>query len=147
MAPAKDPKPSGRQPQRHDLTGAEWAIIKAVWQHEPCAAPTVQETLQDQTGWTYSTVKTLMDRMVDKGLLATERIRNLILYRSAITRTQARRSEVLRTLQRAFDGAAQPMMQFLLDRQGISSQELDDLERLIRQKRAKSSGRKEKGNE
>ncbi|MEN9677583.1 MAG: hypothetical protein RIS76_3479, partial [Verrucomicrobiota bacterium] len=27
------------------LTEAEWAIIKAVWTHQPCAAPTIQEAL------------------------------------------------------------------------------------------------------
>ena len=60
-----------------ELTEEEWEIIQVVWEHEPCAAPTVQEQLEATKKWTYSTVKTLMDRMVGKGLLTTERIRNL----------------------------------------------------------------------
>lgn len=64
-----------------ELTEGEWAIISAVWDNEPCAAPTVQEKLAGCKKWTYSTVKTMMDRMAAKGLLRTERIRNLILYR------------------------------------------------------------------
>jgi predicted transcriptional regulator len=67
-----------------ELTEAEWEIIQVVWERQPCAAPTVQEELAARRKWTYSTVKTLMDRMVTKGLLTTERIRNLMLYRSAI---------------------------------------------------------------
>ena len=74
-----------------ELFDSEWAILQAVWEHEPCAAPTVQEALQEEKGWAYTTVKTLMDRMVKKGLLQTERIRNLYLYRAAITRAQAQR--------------------------------------------------------
>ena len=66
--------------KQYELTEAEWEIIQVVWEHEPCAAPTVQEELEATKKWTYSTVKTLMDRMVTKGLLTTERIRNLILY-------------------------------------------------------------------
>ena len=85
----------------YELTEAEWALIQAVWDNEPCAAPTVQEALQNRRNWTYSTVKTMMDRMVAKGLLKTERIRNLILYRSAITRRQAQKGEVTRTIKRA----------------------------------------------
>ena len=46
------------------LTAAQWDILQAVWDNEPCAAPTVQEALHKQRAWTYSTVKTLMDRMV-----------------------------------------------------------------------------------
>jgi BlaI family penicillinase repressor len=126
--------------KNYELTEAEWAIIQTVWENEPCAAPSVQEQLEDQKSWTYSTVKTLMDRMVNKGLLKTEKFRNIILYRSAITRLQAQRSEVMRTIKRAFDGALTPMMQFLLDNNALSKKQLDELEALIRKKRVE--GRK-----
>jgi BlaI family penicillinase repressor len=121
--------------KEYELTQAEWKIITTVWEQEPCAAPTVQEALEKKKGWTYSTVKTLMDRMVKKGLLKTERIRNLILYRSAVTRPQAQRSEIMRTLRRAFDGALTPMMQFMLDSGKLSKNDLDELEKLIKQKK------------
>jgi BlaI family penicillinase repressor len=124
--------------KNYELTEAEWIIIQAVWENEPCAAPAVQEQLEDQKNWTYSTVKTLMDRMVTKGMLKTERIRNLILYRSAITKLQAQKSEVMRTIKRAFDGALTPMMQFMLDNHALSKKQLDELEAMIRKKRVKS---------
>jgi len=127
----------------HELTEAEWEIIQVVWEHEPCAAPTVQEELQARKKWTYSTVKTLMDRMVVKGLLTTERIRNLILYRSAITQKQARKGEVAKTLARAFGGAFTPMMQFLLESQTLSDGELAELESMIRKKRRREKDRGE----
>lgn len=118
------------------LTEAEWQIIKAVWDNEPCAAPTIQEALQSRKGWSYSTVKTIMDRMVEKRLLKTKRIRNLILYRSAITQKQAQKSEILRAVKRAFDGALTPMMQFLLEN-NLSARQLDELEKMIKSKRGK----------
>ena len=123
--------------KNYELTEGEWAIIQAVWDNEPCAAPTVQEKLEAQKGWTYSTVKTMMDRMVTKGLLKTERIRNLILYRSVITKIQAQKGEIMRTVKRAFDGALTPMMQFLLDNHNLSQKQLNELERLIKKKRIK----------
>ena len=121
--------------QRYELTEAEWEIIQVVWEHEPCAAPAVQEELAARKKWTYSTVKTLMDRMVAKGLLATERIRNLILYRSAITQQDAQRGELLRAVKRAFGGAFTPMMQFMLDSDTLSQNEIDELQTMIKRKR------------
>ncbi len=121
--------------KNHELTEAEWEIIQVVWEHEPCAAPTVQEELVARKKWTYSTVKTLMDRMVTKGLLTTERIRNLMLYRSAISQQDAQRGELLRTVKRAFGGEFTPMMQFMLDSDALSRKELDDLEALIHKRR------------
>jgi len=122
------------------LFDSEWAILQVVWEREPCAAPDVQEVLRKDKGWAYTTVKTLMDRMVKKGLLRTERIRNLYLYRSAITRGEAQRSEILRTIKRAFDGTMTPMMQFLIESESLSDAEYQELERLIHnRKRGKTT--------
>jgi len=118
-----------------ELTAAEWDIIQVVWEHQPCAAPTVQEELAERKQWTYSTVKTLMDRMVGKGLLKTQRIRNLILYRSAVSRADAQQGELMRAVKRAFGGAFTPMMQFMLESDALSSEEFGELEAMIRKKR------------
>lgn len=125
--------------REYELTEAEWDIIEVVWAHEPCAAPTVQEKLAARKQWTYSTVKTLMDRMVTKGLLTTERIRNLMLYRSAVSQQEARRGELLRTVKRAFGGAFTPMMQFMVDSDALSPDELHHLEMMIREKRGRGA--------
>ena len=124
--------------KKHELTEAEWSIVKAVWDNEPCAAPTVQEVLEKQKGWAYSTVKTMMDRMASKGLLKTEKIRNLILYRSSVTKKEAQRSEVMRAVKRAFDGALTPMMQFMLDSSELSKKQLGELEKMIKSRKAKA---------
>src|SRR5881409_3490267 len=117
--------------QTIELTEAEWSIIKAVWENEPCAAPTIQEKLHKQTEWTYSTVRTLMDRMVAKRLLTAEKVRNLTLYRSAITRAQAQRGELRYALKHAFNGALTPMVQCLLATNDLSREELDGLKQII----------------
>ncbi len=124
-----------------ELTESEWTLIKAIWKSEPCTAPQIQQKLKGETDWTYSTVRTLMDRMVAKGLLASEKVRNLTVYRSAITRAQAQRSELLYALKHAFNGALTPMVQCLLDSGELSSDELSDLETLIK---AKKKGAKKK---
>lgn len=115
-----------------ELTEAEWNIIKAVWEAEPCAAPDVQERLHRQTGWTYSTVRTLMDRMVVKGLLAASKVRNLTLYRAAVTRSEAQRGELGYVLKHAFDGALTPMMQCLLETEDLTARDIAELEALLK---------------
>ena len=130
--------------KKYGLTEGEWAIVKAVWDNQPCAAPMVQEVLQKRKAWSYSTVKTMMDRMVAKGLLKTKRIHNLILYRSVITKKEAQKGEIMRTVKRAFDGALTPMMQFLLDNNSLSRRELGELEKLIKSKKGRVKSKKSK---
>jgi len=120
---------------RPELTEAEWTIIKAVWKAEPCTAPQIQHELKSDTQWAYSTVRTLMDRMVGKRLLAAEKVGKLTIYRSAITRRQAQRGELLYALKHAFNGALTPMVQFLLETNDLSQDELSDLEALIKSRK------------
>ena len=118
-----------------ELTRAEWAIIKAVWNNEPCAAPAIQGKLFKQTKWAYSTVRTIMDRMVAKGLLTAEKSGSVTLYRSAVTREQAQRGELLYALKHAFNGALTPMLQCLLEAGELSEAELAEIEGLIKARR------------
>jgi len=79
----------------------------------------------------------LMDRMVAKGLLTAEKLRNLTLYRSAVTRAQAQRGELLYALKHAFNGALTPMVQCLLEASQLNARELAELETLIKEKKKK----------
>lgn len=118
-------------PKPIELTEAEWTIIKAVWETEPTTAPAIQEVLFKPTQWTYSTVRTLMDRMVGKGLLRATKSGKLTLYRTAVTREQAQRGELLYALKHAFNGAFTPLVQCLLDTNEVSREELDRIKQLI----------------
>jgi BlaI family penicillinase repressor len=120
-----------------ELTEAEWTIIKAVWGNEPCTAPDIQEKLQRKTCWSYSTVRTLMDRMVAKGLLVAEKAGKVTLFKSVVTREQAQRSELLYALKHAFNGALTPMLQCLLDTEELTADELTEIESLIKARKKK----------
>ena len=76
-----------------------------------------------------------MDRMVVKGLLAADKVRNLTIYRSSVTREQAQRGELFYALKHAFNGALTPMVQCLLDTGNLSADELTQLESLIKAKK------------
>jgi len=131
MAAKKDTLKTPPKPSLSELTEAEWAIMKVVWEKQPCAAGEVQEHLHESRRWAYSTVKTTMDRMARKGLLKIESIRNLQLFRATLSEKQAKRNEILKTLKRAFDGALSPMMQFLVEQEEFSSEELRQLRTMI----------------
>jgi BlaI family transcriptional regulator, penicillinase repressor len=116
---------------RVELTGSEWPVMKATWDLEPCTAPAVREKLAKSTGWTYSTVRTLMDRMAAKGLLNAKKEGKLTIYSSAVTRPEAQRGELFYTLKHAFNGAFAPLVQCLLESKDINEDELAKIEALI----------------
>ncbi len=128
-----------------EMTEVEWEIMRVVWDKEPCAAGTVQEELarrrkttkNNSSGKAYSTIKTTMDRMVEKGFLKIEKVRNLQLFKSCISEVDAKHREFRKMLKRAFNGALTPMMQFLIEHEGISKDEASQLRELVRKSESK----------
>jgi BlaI family penicillinase repressor len=131
MPKSRKVKRPSREKSAVELTQAEWEIMKVVWEKEPCAAGTVQETMAKKRDRAYSTVKTTMDRMTEKGFLQIEKIRNLQLFRSCISDVDAKRGEFRKMLKRAFDGALTPMMQFLIEHEGLSKKQASQLRKLV----------------
>jgi BlaI family penicillinase repressor len=139
-------KTTGRRGRRKktetEVTEAEWEILNIVWEKEPCAAGTVQEALIDRKDWAYTTVKLTMNRMVKKGFLEIEKIRNLHLFRACISRAEARRGELRKMLDRAFGGALTPMLKFLIEQEGLSAEETTELRELVKQSRKRQKSAK-----
>jgi len=146
MTKSKKVKQQKEDKSAVELTEAEWEIMKVVWEKEPCAAGTVQEALVGSRNRAYSTVKTTMDRMVEKGFLQIEKIRNLQLFKSCISEVDARRGEFRRMLKRAFDGALTPMMQFLVEHEGLSKEEANHLRALVEKQNTGHRTQKTEGN-
>ena len=131
MATLKKKKKGRRKKVVAELTEAEWEIMSVVWEKEPCAAGTVQEALAKSRDWAYATVKLTMDRMVKKGFLEINKIRNLQLFRSCISEVEARRGELRKMLTRAFGGALTPMLKFLVEHEGLSKEDAAQLRELV----------------
>ena len=131
--------------RKAEMTEVEWEIMRIIWDKEPCAAGTVQEELarrrmdfNGSSGKAYSTIKTTMDRMAEKGFLQIEKVRNLQLFKSCISEVDAKHREFRKMLKRAFNGALTPMMQFLIAHEGISKDEASQLRELVRKNEEKA---------
>ena len=49
----------------NELAKAEWSLMEALWARGRATATDLQNDLQDHQGWAYSTVKTMLDRLVE----------------------------------------------------------------------------------
>ncbi len=139
MATSKSSTRGRRKKDTTELTEAEWEILKVVWEKEPCAAGTVQEALAQTKDWAYATVKSTMDRMVEKGFREITRIRHQQLFRSCLSQVEAQRGELRKMLARAFNGALTPLVQFLIEHEGLSKEEAAGLRKFVK----KTAGRKD----
>jgi BlaI family transcriptional regulator, penicillinase repressor len=114
-----------------ELTEAEWRVMNAVWDGGgELSAREVLERLGPGREWAYTTLKTLMDRLVEKGALRTCRDRGRARYAAVVAREAARGAAVRGLVARAFEGAVGPLVSHLLGEAELTEQERCALERL-----------------
>lgn len=109
--------------------------MNAVWQGSPCSVRDVVERTTE-TGWAYTTVKTLLQRLVDKGVLTIRMRGNTGLYTPRLLRSAAQKTAVRSLLQRAFDGAFGSLFQHLLTDQRLSAKDKAKLRELLDEPKA-----------
>ena len=113
------------------LTEPEWIIMNALWDRHPAKARDIVERLPSSVNWAYTTVKTMLDRLVEKKAVSKSKLGNTGLYEPRLSRRQARRTALRMLLDRAFDGAFGPMMYFLVEDESLSASERDELIKIL----------------
>ena len=82
------------------ISDAEWQVMNVVWDGQPLTAQEVIGKLADQADqadWAPATVKTMLHRLVKKGVLTYELQGNRYVYRA-----RARRRDCVRQASRSF---------------------------------------------
>ena len=118
------------------LTDSEWLIMDALWRQHPATARDVSGLLPDEKEWAYTTIKTMLNRLVEKGAVSERKVGNVSLYEPLVSRDKARRSAIRSLIDRAFGGSFEPMINFLAkDREISEEQRRKLLEMLDEEKR------------
>jgi len=113
------------------LSEAEWKIMNLVWADHPATARLVLDGVIEETGWAYTTVKTMMNRLVEKGILSETKRAGTSQYEPRLTRTKARAFALRALVDRAFGGAMGPMMSYLVEDEKLSKSDRADLRRML----------------
>lgn len=119
----------GRDPA---LSDAEWTIMNVVWgKRDEVSARDVLAVVGLDTGWAYTTLKTLMDRLVEKGALEVEVRQNVSWYRARLPRARAVTSATDDLTRRAFGGAVGPLVHHLVSSRRLTPRDRAELRRLL----------------
>ena len=110
------------------ISDAEWAIMKALWDAEgSMTLRQIADAVSDH-GWGYSTVRTMVGRLAEKGAIAADRSNpGSFSYFPAVSEADCRRQEVKSFLDRVFDGSARLLVSALVEDKGLTKEEEETL--------------------
>ncbi len=116
------------------ITDAEWEVMTVLWDAAPRTASDVIGALQAQTDWHPRTVKTLLARLVRKGVLRYREDGNRYVYSPAIPRHRYVREESESFVERVFGGRRAPALMHFARSTRLTAEEIEELRRLLDEK-------------
>ena len=113
------------------ISDAEWQVMHEIWLAEPVTSNRIYKRLQEKTQWSAGTIKTLLHRLVEKGVLEFQRKGNRYLYRSRFTEAQCVEHVSDQLLHTVFQGRPMPMLKYLVETSRLSGTEINNLHEML----------------
>ena len=113
------------------LTKAEWQIMNALWEKHPATARDVMERLPAGVKWAYTTIKTMLTRLVEKQAVSEAKQGNTSVYDPLVSQRKARISAFRSLVDQAFDGAMGPLVHFLVEEKQLTPKQQTELAKLL----------------
>jgi predicted transcriptional regulator len=114
-----------------DLTKAEWTLMESLWERGRGTATDLQKMLAADQNWAYSTVKTMLDRMVDKGVVNYRRVGNVYEYTPKLRRNSAVGRVVDDVFDRVLEGTLAPLVSRLIENRRLSDDDVAQLREML----------------
>lgn len=119
--------------KRNTVTRLEWEILEIVWQiGGSVSVRDVLETGYPNDEKAYTTIQTVMNKLVDKGVLQKRKTGLVNFYSCVRERNDLVKSEMNSFVQRVFGGSPGALVTYLVESGSIDESELRALKKQIR---------------
>lgn len=120
----------------NSLTPAEWKVMKVVWRFrgQGCAARDVYMETAKTEGWAPTTTKSLLRRLVDKGIIKARPVGTSHLYEPAGTAVNSLLNAADSLLNNILEGTTGLVVTHILEKCDLTDDELAKLQKLIEQR-------------
>jgi BlaI family transcriptional regulator, penicillinase repressor len=113
------------------ISAAESQIMQALWTRGPLGAEDIVREVGEAQSWGEATVKTLINRLLKKKAIASEREAGRARYRPLLSREDYVTGESQGLLDRLFGGEVAPLVAHYAKHRPLSAEEIERLKSLI----------------
>ena len=113
------------------ISEAESVVMDVLWKRQPLSAEEVVASLSGQQDWQEATVKTLLNRLLNKGAIGAEKDGRRYLYSPQVAREDWVLEESNSLLERLFDGRVAPLVAHFSQHRRLSRADVAELRKLL----------------
>lgn len=114
-----------------DISDAESIVMEVLWTRSPRASDEVIADLAKAQDWQEPTIRTLLNRLLNKGAIAAERDGRRYLYTPVLQREDWVNAQSRGLLDRLFKGRVAPLVAHFSEQGKLSRKDIAELRRII----------------
>jgi BlaI family penicillinase repressor len=113
------------------ISQAELVIMQVIWKAGgPISTSDIYKELSEQMGWDRSTVRTLLKRLTEKGVIIMQKLQ-VIHYLPAVSESDYREEQTRSFLDNMYGGSAKKLVSSLVQSSNLTSDDIVELRNFL----------------
>ena len=113
------------------ISNAEWEVMKIIWNNSEITSTNIIQELKDKAEWKPTTVKSLINRLLNKNAIGFNKLGNEYLYFPLISEDECIKSESHSFINRVFNGSIKSMVLTFVESKELSETEIEELKNIL----------------
>lgn len=117
-----------------NISDSEWGIMNVLWDKAPQTANDIIFSLQESTDWKPKTIRTLLDRLVQKDVVGVNKGLRVYTFYPLYTQEECQRAETESFIKRIYGGTLKSMLVQFIQKDTLSDDDINELRFILDKK-------------
>ena len=113
------------------VSDAESVVMEALWSRQPQTADEIISEIAETNGWSAMTIRTLLNRLLNKKAISASRDGRRYLYSPILSRDAYVHEKSRGLINRLFDGRLAPLVSHFSEHQRLDPDDIKALKQLV----------------
>ena len=116
------------------ISESEWEIMNVLWDKAPQTANDIILSLQESTDWKPKTIRTLLDRLVQKDVVGVNKDQRVYTFYPLYSQEECQRAETESFIKRIYGGTMKSMFVQFIHEDTLSDDDINELRTILNKK-------------
>lgn len=116
------------------ISESEWEIMNVLWDKAPQTANDIILSLQESTNWKPKTIRTLLDRLVQKDVVGVNKDQRVYTFYPLYSQEECQRAETESFIKRIYGGTMKSMLVQFIHEDTLSDDDINELRTILNKK-------------
>ncbi|HAM81815.1 penicillinase repressor BlaI [Ornithinibacillus bavariensis] len=113
------------------ISEAEWEVMNILWKKSPQTANEVILALQDKIDWKPKTIRTMLDRLVQKNVVGVHKDQKVYTFFPLYSQDECQQAEAKSFIKRIYGGTLKSLLVQFMEEDSLTVEDINELKSIL----------------